>query len=240
MYSTFILDPSLPPDEPGTLRTYPYGFAGGNNKSDWRGPSWQTHLGRSPRLSACVVSGRGEAQTSESWVRVMQRHAQQAVKQRSHLYVFDFGSAPIMTTCYCNCLPIYSRCDTTYTHVYRPRPSGTAGHATPIRQGGPAEFTPEIEVFYMLFYRSHSIFSITSLKHHKEYFHFRHKIQFIALSSPSIATQLRFFNRLCSYFIGGRGANTTPSHSSFLTVLCALDGNCDRSFRITQPNLGNS
>ena len=37
--------------------------------------------------------------------------------------------------------------------------------------------TPEIEVFYMLFDRSLSIFSITSLKHHMEYFNFQCKIQ---------------------------------------------------------------
>ena len=34
-------------------------------------------------------------------------------------------------------------------------------------------FTPEIEVFYMLFDRSLSIFSMTSLKQHIEYFNFR-------------------------------------------------------------------
>ena len=36
-------------------------------------------------------------------------------------------------------------------------------------------FTPEIEVFYMVFERS--IFIMTSLKKHMEYFHFRCKIQ---------------------------------------------------------------
>ena len=38
-------------------------------------------------------------------------------------------------------------------------------------------FTPEIEVFYMLFERYLSIFSMTSLKQHVGYFHFRYKIQ---------------------------------------------------------------
>ena len=33
--------------------------------------------------------------------------------------------------------------------------------------------TPEIELFYMLFQRYLSIFSVTSLKQHMEYFHFR-------------------------------------------------------------------
>ena len=35
--------------------------------------------------------------------------------------------------------------------------------------------TPEIEVFHMLFYRSLSIFSMTSLKQYTEYFYFRCK-----------------------------------------------------------------
>ena len=39
------------------------------------------------------------------------------------------------------------------------------------------ELTPEIEVFYMLFDRSLSIFSMISLKQHIEYFNFRCKIQ---------------------------------------------------------------
>ena len=38
-------------------------------------------------------------------------------------------------------------------------------------------FTLEIEVFYMQFDRYLSIFSMTSLKQHMEYFHFRCKIQ---------------------------------------------------------------
>ena len=38
-------------------------------------------------------------------------------------------------------------------------------------------FTPEIEVFYMLFERTPSILSMTSLKQHMEYFNFRCKIQ---------------------------------------------------------------
>merc|ERR1712037_472201 len=38
-------------------------------------------------------------------------------------------------------------------------------------------FTPEIEVFYMLFDRSLSIFSMTSLKQHMEYFNCRYQIQ---------------------------------------------------------------
>ena len=38
-------------------------------------------------------------------------------------------------------------------------------------------FTPKIGVFYMLFERSISIFSLTSLKQHIEYFHFRCEIQ---------------------------------------------------------------
>ena len=38
-------------------------------------------------------------------------------------------------------------------------------------------FTPEIEVFYMLFKRSLSIYSMTSLKQHMEYFNFRCQIQ---------------------------------------------------------------
>ena len=33
-------------------------------------------------------------------------------------------------------------------------------------------FTPEVEVFYMVFERSRSIFSRTSLKQHIEYFNF--------------------------------------------------------------------
>ena len=37
--------------------------------------------------------------------------------------------------------------------------------------------TPEIEVFYVLFDRSLSIFSTTSLKHRMKYLHFRCKIQ---------------------------------------------------------------
>ena len=37
-------------------------------------------------------------------------------------------------------------------------------------------FTPEIEVFYMLFERSLSIFNITYLRHHIEYINFRCKI----------------------------------------------------------------
>ena len=39
-------------------------------------------------------------------------------------------------------------------------------------------FTPEIEVFYMMFERPLSIFSMTSLKQHIEYSHFRCKILF--------------------------------------------------------------
>ena len=38
-------------------------------------------------------------------------------------------------------------------------------------------FTPEIEIFYLLFDVSLSIFSKTSLKHHMEYFNFRCRIQ---------------------------------------------------------------
>ena len=38
-------------------------------------------------------------------------------------------------------------------------------------------FTPEIEVFYMLFYRYLSTFSMTSLKQNIEYFHSRCKIK---------------------------------------------------------------
>ena len=38
--------------------------------------------------------------------------------------------------------------------------------------------TPEIEVFDMLFDRSLSIFSMTFLKQHMEYFNFRCKIHF--------------------------------------------------------------
>ena len=37
-------------------------------------------------------------------------------------------------------------------------------------------FTPEVQVFYMLIERPLSIFSMTSLKNHIEYFHFRCKI----------------------------------------------------------------
>ena len=39
------------------------------------------------------------------------------------------------------------------------------------------KFTAEIEVFYMLFDRSLSIFNMTSLKEHMEYLNFRCKIQ---------------------------------------------------------------
>ena len=39
------------------------------------------------------------------------------------------------------------------------------------------DFTLEIEVFYMLYKRSLSSFSLTSLKQHMEYFNFRCKIQ---------------------------------------------------------------
>ena len=42
---------------------------------------------------------------------------------------------------------------------------------------GQLNFTPEMEVFYMLFETSLSIFGRTSLKQHMEYFHFRCKIQ---------------------------------------------------------------
>ena len=38
------------------------------------------------------------------------------------------------------------------------------------------DFTPEIEVLYMLFERYLSIFSMTSIKLHIEYFNFRCKI----------------------------------------------------------------
>ena len=38
-------------------------------------------------------------------------------------------------------------------------------------------FAPEIEVFYVLFEKSLYIFSVTSIKHHIQYFHFRCKIQ---------------------------------------------------------------
>ena len=38
------------------------------------------------------------------------------------------------------------------------------------------DFTLEIEVFYMLYKRSLSSFSLTSLKQHMEYFNFRCKI----------------------------------------------------------------
>ena len=38
-------------------------------------------------------------------------------------------------------------------------------------------FTPEIEIFYMLFERYISIFSMASLKQHKKYFHFLCKMQ---------------------------------------------------------------
>ena len=42
-------------------------------------------------------------------------------------------------------------------------------------------FTPEIEVFYMLLERSLSYFSITYLKHNIEYFHFRYKSSLTSL-----------------------------------------------------------
>ena len=42
-------------------------------------------------------------------------------------------------------------------------------------------FTPEFEVFYMLFDRYLSIFSLTSLKQHMEYFNFRCKISWSLL-----------------------------------------------------------
>ena len=38
-------------------------------------------------------------------------------------------------------------------------------------------FTLEIEVFYMLFEKDHSIFSMTSLRQHIKYFNFQSKIQ---------------------------------------------------------------
>ena len=38
-------------------------------------------------------------------------------------------------------------------------------------------FTPEIEVFYMLFERPLSIFSMSALKQHIEYFHLQSEIQ---------------------------------------------------------------
>ena len=55
------------------------------------------------------------------------------------------------------------------------------------------DFTPEIEVFYILFARSLSIFSGTSLKRHIWYFNLRCELQLAALYKDDRVTEKRFF-----------------------------------------------
>ena len=89
-------------------------------------------------------------------------------------------------------------------------------------------FTTEVKVIYMLFNRSLSIFSMTSLNLHIEYFNFRCKIQLVL--SVGLFHQQQAANRRIGAFEGLLtllDANPKLNLRAFDALMPVSEGDCD-------------